>query len=158
MATVDVSPTEACGAWMASSDDVVRLARAWIGTPYHHQASRCGVGTDCLGLIRGVWRELYGSEVQQPIAYTRDWSSRAGEELLLRAARTYLVELPPDVIAAGQVLVFRYRCGFAAKHCGLATSPVAFVHAMEGVAVSEVALTSWWRRRIAGVFSFPGIN
>ncbi|MCV0370829.1 MAG: peptidase P60 [Filomicrobium sp.] len=143
---------------MASSDDVVRLARAWIGTPYHHQASRCGVGTDCLGLIRGVWRELYGSEVQQPIAYTRDWSSRAGEELLLRAARTYLVELPPDVIAAGQVLVFRYRCGFAAKHCGLATSPVAFVHAMEGVAVSEVALTSWWRRRIAGVFSFPGIN
>ena len=51
-----------------------------------------------------------------------------------------------------------YRCGFAAKHCGLAPSPVAFVHAMEGVAVSEVALTSWWRRRIAGVFSFPGIN
>ena len=33
---------------------VVAHARAWIGTPYHHQASHIGVGTDCLGLIRGV--------------------------------------------------------------------------------------------------------
>ena len=31
-----------------SADDVVRMARAWIGTPYHHQASTRGVGADCL--------------------------------------------------------------------------------------------------------------
>ena len=35
---------------------IVRLARSWIGTPYHHQASVRGVGTDCIGLVRGVWR------------------------------------------------------------------------------------------------------
>ena len=43
-------------------DEIVAHARAWIGTPYHHQASRIGVGTDCLGLVRGVCRELYGRE------------------------------------------------------------------------------------------------
>lgn len=158
MATENVSSSEADGAWVRSADDVVRLARSWIGTPYHHQASRRGIGTDCLGLIRGVWRELYGLETQQPIAYSRDWSSRAGEESLLTAARKYLAERPRDEISAGCVVVFRYRAGFAAKHCGIATSSTAFVHAMEGVVVSEVALAPWWRRRIAGVFAFPGVD
>jgi len=41
---------------------IVTEARRWIGTPYHHRASLRGVGTDCLGLIRGVWRALYDSE------------------------------------------------------------------------------------------------
>jgi NlpC/P60 family putative phage cell wall peptidase len=31
-------------------------ARAWIGTPDRHQASLKGMGCDCLGLVRGVWR------------------------------------------------------------------------------------------------------
>ena len=43
-------------------DEIVEAARAWLGTPYHHQASLRGVGCDCLGLVRGVWRELYGPE------------------------------------------------------------------------------------------------
>ena len=36
---------------------IVAAARRWLGTPYHHQATRQGVGADCLGLVRGVWRE-----------------------------------------------------------------------------------------------------
>lgn len=139
-----------------TADDIVRRARAWIGTPYHHQASRRGVGTDCLGLVRGIWRELYGCEAEEPVPYTRDWSARAGEETLLAAARRHLIEQPGGAILPGNVLVFRYRAGTAAKHCGIATEKAAFVHAMEDVPVSEVALTGWWHRRIAGVFAFPG--
>ena len=30
---------------------VVATARAWIGTPYVHQASVRGAGCDCLGLL-----------------------------------------------------------------------------------------------------------
>ena len=36
---------------------VVAIARAWIGTPYEHQASCLGAGTDCLGLLLGIWRD-----------------------------------------------------------------------------------------------------
>ena len=61
---------------------VVALARGWIGTPYHHQAARQRVGTDCLGLIRGLWRELYGAEAESPPAYTPDWGEYGREELL----------------------------------------------------------------------------
>ena len=41
---------------------IIAEARAWIGTPYRHQASLQGVGCDCLGLVRGVWRALHGAE------------------------------------------------------------------------------------------------
>ena len=47
------------------------LARGWLGTPYRHQGSLKGVGCDCLGLVRGIWRELYGEEPETPGAYAR---------------------------------------------------------------------------------------
>ena len=46
----------------ADSGVVVAAARGWLGTPYHDQASVKGVGCDCLGLARGVWREVVGAE------------------------------------------------------------------------------------------------
>ncbi|MEL6794106.1 MAG: peptidase P60, partial [Pseudomonadota bacterium] len=61
----------------------VRIARAWIGTPYRHQASLKGVGADCLGLIRGVWRELYGAEPEAPPPYSREWGESDRDEPLL---------------------------------------------------------------------------
>ena len=73
---------------------VVALARAWIGTPYVHQASAKGQGTDCLGLIRGVYRELHGADPEAPPPYTPDWNERrSAEEPLLSAARRHLREL-----------------------------------------------------------------
>jgi NlpC/P60 family putative phage cell wall peptidase len=47
---------------MTTREQIVAAARGWLGTPYHHQASVKGVGCDCLGLIRGLWRELLGDE------------------------------------------------------------------------------------------------
>ena len=43
---------------MSGRDAIVAAARAWIGTPYRHQAALRGVGCDCLGLLRGVWRDV----------------------------------------------------------------------------------------------------
>jgi NlpC/P60 family putative phage cell wall peptidase len=135
--------------------DIVRCARAWIGTPYHHQASLKGVGADCVGLVRGVWRELHGREAEAVPAYTRDWAESTGEETLIAAARRHLVEIAPAEAQPGDVLIFRYRTAAVAKHAGIMTSPATMVHAMEGAPVCEVALSSWWRRRLAAAFAFP---
>ena len=70
---------------------VVAAARGWIGTPYRHQAARKGAGTDCLGLIRGVWREVMGAEPEAVPAYSMDWSEPQGEERLWQAALRHLV-------------------------------------------------------------------
>ncbi|MFS8182119.1 hypothetical protein ACMG4P_11260 [Pseudovibrio denitrificans] len=67
------------------SNEVVALARGWLGTPYHHQASVKGAGCDCLGLVRGIWRELYGSEPQEIPAYSPDWGEVGKRETLLEA-------------------------------------------------------------------------
>lgn len=137
--------------------DVVRLARQWLGTPYHHQASRLGAGVDCIGLVRGVWRTLHDTEPEPLPGYARDWAEATGEETLIAAARRHLVEVAPAAIRPGDVLVFRYRPTTIAKHAGILATPLTFIHAVEGAPVGEVALTGWWRRRIAAAFSFPGI-
>ena len=139
-------------------EEIVARARAWIGTPYHHQASCRAVGADCLGLVRGVWLELYGASSEQPPAYSRDWAEASGEETLMAAAARHLRPIEIGRAAAGDVVVFRLRAGLVAKHVAILTGPDSFVHAMEGGPACEVALASWWRRRIAGVFSFPGVT
>ncbi|MCK4713545.1 MAG: peptidase, partial [Marinosulfonomonas sp.] len=62
-----------------TGERVAELARGWIGTPYRHQASVKGAGADCLGLLRGIWCEVYGAEPEAVPAYTPDWSEPQGE-------------------------------------------------------------------------------
>ena len=143
---------------MTVGTQVVTLARGWIGTPYLHQASTKGAGTDCLGLLRGVWREMIGAEPEAVPAYTPDWSEPSGREELLRAARHWLIEKPDQTDGAGDVLLFRMRPGSVAKHLGIQaqTGAVAsFIHAYTGHGVVETPLSDPWRRKIVARFQFP---
>jgi NlpC/P60 family putative phage cell wall peptidase len=135
---------------------IVAAARAWIGTPYRHQASLKGVGCDCLGLLRGVWREVIGAEPERVPAYSRDWAEATGREALLDAAARHLLRAEGCAAQAGDVLLFRWRTHLPAKHCALATGEGTMVHAHEGAAVAEVAIAPWWDRHLVAVFAFPG--
>ncbi|SHG39928.1 NlpC/P60 family protein [Cognatishimia maritima] len=138
--------------------DIVDEARRWIGTPYVHQASRLGAGTDCLGLIRGVWRGVLGAEPEVAPAYSADWSETAQDEVLWRAALRHLV--PKDLAAAapGDVLLFRMCDRAVAKHLGvqsLVGGQPRFIHAFAGHTVVESPLSAPWARRIVARFAFP---
>ncbi|MEQ8366997.1 MAG: peptidase [Roseicyclus sp.] len=138
--------------------DAVSVARGWLGTPYVHQASCRGAGCDCLGLLRGVWRELHGAEPESVPAYTADWSETSGEERLWEAASRHLVSRPMQVMAPGDILLFRMRDGGVAKHVGVQAEIGAaptFIHAYSGRGVVESALTPPWGRRLAARFAFP---
>jgi NlpC/P60 family putative phage cell wall peptidase len=140
---------------------IVAEARTWAGTPYRHQASLKGVGCDCLGLLRGVWRGVLGPEPEEAPPYAASWaeSAPAGTDPLLAAARRHLVPIAVPMAAdrplAGDVLLFSFRVHLPAKHCAIATGPAAMIHAHDGAAVTEVALTPWWRRHLAHAFRFP---
>lgn len=142
---------------MTKAHDIVAAARGWIGTPYLHQASLKGVGTDCLGLVRGVWREVMGAEPEAAPAYGPGWAEMGGAEALAEAARRHMAEIPCTEYRAGDVLLFRWRPHLPAKHAGIAVSGTAMVHAQEQAAVTEVALSGWWLRHLAFVFRFPGV-
>lgn len=136
-------------------------ARGWIGTPYRHQASRRGAGADCLGLLRGVWRALYGAEPEAVPPYTPDWAEPTRDEVLWRAAERHLIRLAPDApVEPGCVLLFRMRTRGVAKHLGLqgrtGVQP-SFVHAYSGQGVVESPLSAPWARRVVARFRFPEI-
>ncbi len=158
---------------------IVKAARRWIGTPYHDQASVCGVGCDCLGLLRGVWRDVVGPEPLSVPPYSRDWGEAGPVEVLAEAARAAMIELDVAEARTGDVILFRMRTGAIAKHVGiLSDTPRStcthrsgrscrsarshrsgrsrrFIHAYERTGVIEECLTPAWQRRIAFAFRFP---
>ncbi len=134
-------------------DRVLRETRLWLGTPYRHQASTLGAGCDCLGLVRGVWRALYGAEPEPPPPYRPDWAEIGDRELLLDAFARWLI--PIDNREPGDVLVFRMAPGAVAKHCAIQSAPDRMIHAYWGRACVESALGRWWRERLVAAFRFP---
>ena len=137
---------------------IVASARGWIGTPYRHQASLRGLGCDCLGLVRGVWREVIGPEPEAPGPYAADWAEADGIERMALAGARHFEPVNVSAFAAGDVLLFRWRDGLPAKHAGVATSGDTMIHAHDGASVCEVHIGSQWRRRIAFAFAFPGLT
>ena len=138
----------------ASADRVVASARGWRGTPYVHQASVIGAGCDCLGLARGVWRDLHGPEPVTPPPYTRDWGEAGGEEVLAAAARRFLQEIPIATAAHGALILFRMARNAPAKHCGI-RSATSLIHAYEGAGVIEEPWSPIWARKAAFAFHYP---
>jgi NlpC/P60 family putative phage cell wall peptidase len=136
---------------------IVAEARSWIGTPYRHQASLKGVGCDCFGLVRGIWRAAIGDEPERTPAYAPSWAEAASGEPLAEAAARHLVAIDRDAFREGDVLLFRWRVNLPAKHAAVVTAADKMVHAHDGAAVAEVALAPWWRRRLAYAFRFPGV-
>ena len=136
-------------------DAVIAAARAWLGTPYHDQASLRGVGCDCLGLARGVWRDLVGAEPQPIPPYSRDWGETGVREVLADGARGMMIEIPLAQIGPGALVLFRMAPRAIAKHVGILASPDRFIHAFDRLGVIEETLTTAWLRRIAFAFRFP---
>jgi NlpC/P60 family putative phage cell wall peptidase len=139
---------------------VIATARSWLGTPYHDQASLRGVGCDCLGLARGVWREVVGDELFPIPPYSRDWGETGPREVLADGARTMMPEITVADAKPGALVLFRIGLSTAptraiAKHVGILTAPDHFIHAYERLGVIEETLTPSWRRRIAFAFLFP---
>ncbi|SLN77027.1 NlpC/P60 family protein [Roseisalinus antarcticus] len=167
-----------CTRATADPASVITTARSWLGTPYHAQASLRGVGCDCLGLARGVWREVVGPEPFPIPPYSRDWGLVAGpeginrsggaiegrqgpagqtgpREVLAEGAGRMMIEVELASAGPGALVLFRMSPRAIAKHVGILTGPDSFIHSYERLGVVEEILTPAWRRRVAFAFLFP---
>jgi NlpC/P60 family putative phage cell wall peptidase len=151
--------------------EVIAIARAWIGTPYVHQASVKGAGCDCLGLLRGVWRELHGEEPESAPPYSPDWAEATGRETLYTAFKRHLTEISPceavgvppkaargalfKYLQPGDIARFRMVPRGPAKHCGVVAERncvLTLIHARQNKRVSEEAFAPFWWRKLAFAF------
>lgn len=138
---------------MPTKDDIVRVARTYIGTPFHHQGRLKGVGIDCAGLVVGVARELGLSDFD----YT-EYGHLPHAGLLER-----LIAANMDRVAeweAGDVLLMSFDAD--PQHLAIVTplaSGPGIVHAYAQVRrCVEHGLDTVWLGRIRGVFRFRGVG
>ena len=148
-----------------SRAEILTAALSWRATPYRHQASLKGVGADCLGLVRGVWREVYGAEPEVSPPYRPEWAEVGGQETLLAGARRHFREIALDDAEPGDLLLFRMAPDACVKHAALLTAAATpldaqrrMIHAYWGRAVVESWIGPWWARRLAFAFSFPNVS
>ena len=77
------------------------------------------------GLIRGVYSAFW-PETEQPPAYSPNWAEANSEETLANAAKRYLLPVDQDVLSPSNILLFRYKRGYPAKHAGMLIDETRF--------------------------------
>ena len=98
----------------------IAAARRCLGTPFHHQGRRPGVGLDCIGLVVIALRAA-GMTVHDRTDYGRRPDGKSLVAALQGARRGARA-----TIEAGDVLLFRYDR--QPQHAALATEPNSMIH------------------------------
>lgn len=141
---------------VCAGEEIANIARGWLGTPYRHQGAVKSHGTDCLGLLRGVWQEFYGQPSPKPMPYSADMRDMVVGQTLQSAAHDFLVRQPENApLCAGDILLFRYGSMPWPRHCGIVEDAHHFIHAQNFTGVVRSSLDASWRKRIAGHYAFP---
>jgi cell wall-associated NlpC family hydrolase len=145
---------------------VIAAARAWVGTPFRHQARLMGVGVDCAQHVIAAG-ETAGVLSIDPAAWRR-WAAygrapnprRMGEAL-----ETFLVPIPPSRARLGDVmwLAWERAGGQAALPMHLAIRSAhggrtTMIHALESLGkVCEHGFTAEWPGRVISWWRYPGL-
>jgi NlpC/P60 family putative phage cell wall peptidase len=135
---------------MVTRAEVIAEAKEWIDTPFHHQASVKGVGTDCGGLVRGVYNRLGVETPNCPVDYARTPSNDRLRQIILNYAVRTSTPKPGDIILF--VLLKE------PQHVGILTDRNTVIHAYEpNRKVIEHRLDDKWKRRIESYYTYPEI-
>lgn len=108
---------------------VLVAARAWLGTPYHHQARIRGAGVDCAMLLAEVYREAGVIGPIDPRPYPPDWHLHRSTERYLGWLARYGAEVPAP--QPGDVAVF--RVGRCFSHGAIVEAWPQLIHAVHGI-------------------------
>jgi NlpC/P60 family putative phage cell wall peptidase len=134
--------------------EVVKAARSWIGTPFHHQGRVHGVGCDCVGLLIGVAHALDLSAFD-----TTGYARRPDGRMLKDHCDREMTPITRDEIAPGDVALFaltgdpQHLAIFGDYPDGL-----SIIHAyMRNRKVVENRYDDVWAGRLVQAYRLPGV-
>jgi cell wall-associated NlpC family hydrolase len=92
---------------------IVRAARDWLGTPYHHRAAVKHAGADCAMFPVAVFKQCSVLPASyRPPEYSSQWHLHRSEELYLREIKRFANEIAGPPLPADFV-VFKFGRTFS---------------------------------------------
>lgn len=138
----------------AKRDEVVREAKSWLGTPYHHQAFVKGAGVDCGFLLICIYHACGLIDWIDPRPYPHDWHLHRSAEMYLGWVERYAMKVD-RAPKAGDIVLFKF--GRCISHGGIMLNDHDIIHAYIGLGVVIGDINKEpLRGRYAGVYSIWG--
>lgn len=140
---------------MSTRARIVAAARAWIGTPFLHQATARGIGCDCRGLVVGVAQELgHRADI------ATDYSRYPTGQRLVEVCDLHMQRIGRDEIGPGDVVVVTFERD--PQHVAIVGDypggGLSLIHSLARHGVVEHRLDTVWARRISHAFRIPGVT
>ena len=144
---------------------IVKQARTWLGTKYHHQgrlkqSATCTGGVDCIGLVIGIINELNICDDQRCLLskYDRlDYSMSPQSTKLAECFGLYLDLVDLAEMIPGDILLFKFWQ--EPQHVGIVsgypTGGLGLIHCHSSSGcVVEQPLSDTWQRMITHIYRF----
>ena len=132
---------------------IVDIARGYIGTAFHHQGRRPGVGLDCAGIvICAAWQAGIG------IDDIEGYGERPEPQVLLRHLADQLVRVEVGSIAEaepGTVDAFWIGSRSRVQHLQIITGEGTMIGVEQDGEVEERAIPQGWADRLHSVWRMP---
>jgi cell wall-associated NlpC family hydrolase len=99
----------------AKRAEIVRAAKDWLGTPYHHHARIKHGGVDCAMFPLAVYQECGVLPADfTPPDYSMQWHLHRSEELYLKTIEPFVWELAhTGVVQPADFVVFKFGRAFS---------------------------------------------
>lgn len=140
---------------MITGEDVIRVARTYIGTPFHHLGRVKKHGIDCVGIILGVAKELEIPLVIHP-DFER-YGRRTKNLSLLEYMDEQFVKIEQRKVGSIAVSWYDQRTK-EPSHLGIMTS-IGMIHTNGHLMISiEEHWSPKWATRIVSFYKYPGVK
>ncbi len=128
---------------MSNADNLIKIARTWIGVPWKPSGSYRS-GANCVGLLIGIVREAGFEDIANAVVADAGFAVPPEPGIMLKRMKEYLQVVLVEEIVPGDIVVFRINQ--EPQHAAIVTEPGIILHAdRQAKKVVEHRLLSSWR-------------
>ena len=140
---------------LQSRQIVLAESKAWLGVKFSHLGRSKTSGVDCLGLIEGIWTNLYSEFPFRNLVYNRPRSINPHKEVDADQLGNHLIELPK--FSPNQISLIIFELSQFRFHLGIGVTNIQATHLIHTDFINGVVLeqlSSRWSKKIKTIYNF----